>query len=225
MRVLALETSTRRGSAALLEGSRVLATAEHEELNAHAERMLGLVEGLLERCGWSRASIERVAVGTGPGSFVGLRVGIALAQGLALGLDVPVVGVSSLRAMAGAVPDARREPRLALLDARRNEVFAAAYAADGRELLAPRAVARASAAELVRELGAPIVVGAVAAELALDAELLRGTELDLPHAQFVGLLSESLRPEEFPAVPQYCRSAGATLPDLPPSPFSIRSGN
>ncbi|MFO7177884.1 MAG: tRNA (adenosine(37)-N6)-threonylcarbamoyltransferase complex dimerization subunit type 1 TsaB [Pseudomonadota bacterium] len=225
MRILALETSTRRGSAALLEEGRVLAAAEHDELNAHAERMLALVAHLLDRSGWSRTSIERVAVGTGPGSFVGLRVGIALAQGIALGLDVPVVGVSSLQAMARAVPEARPQPRLALLDARRNEVFAAAYAADGRELLAPRAVARAHAAELVRELDAPIVVGAVAAELALDAEHARGPELDLPHAKFVGLLSESLRPEEFPAVPQYCRSAGATLPELPPSPFSIRSGN
>ena len=118
MRILALETSSPRGSVALTEGVTLIASEEHSEPSAHAELMLPLVSRALARAGWSRSSIDRIAVGVGPGSFVGLRVGIALAEGLSLGLGRPVVGVGSLSAMLGALSREHAGPRAALLDAR-----------------------------------------------------------------------------------------------------------
>src|SRR5688572_6886733 len=106
VRVLAIETSGPRGSVALLEDERLIIELEHDQPNAHAERILPLVERALASAGFDRTSLDRLAVGVGPGSFTGLRVGIALAEGLALGLGIPIVGVPSLRAMAAAAPAA-----------------------------------------------------------------------------------------------------------------------
>ena len=86
-RVLGIETSSRRGTVALVEDGQVVASLGHDVPNGHAERMLGLVDQALAEAGWAKASLDRIAVGVGPGSFTGIRVGIALAQGLALGLD------------------------------------------------------------------------------------------------------------------------------------------
>lgn len=220
MRVLSIETSSPRGSVALLDGTTLVASAEHREPKAHAERILPLIEDLLRTSGWSRSSIDRVGVGVGPGSFVGLRVGIALAEGLGLGLARPVVGVPSLRAMARAVPPEHPAARVALVDARRAEVFVTVVAPDGAELLPVRALGhdalRTELAALGRDL---VVVGEVASDLALPWPVLRGPELDLPHARWVGVLAAELDPATAPPTPCYVRGAGATLPNLPPSPF------
>jgi tRNA threonylcarbamoyladenosine biosynthesis protein TsaB len=86
--------------------------------------------------GWE--SVERLAVGTGPGSFTGLRVGVATAKALGLSRDVPVVGVGTLDALGRALGEvAGRSARLAVLDARRGEVVAALYAPDGERLWGP----------------------------------------------------------------------------------------
>jgi tRNA threonylcarbamoyladenosine biosynthesis protein TsaB len=113
----------------------------------HATRLLPLANELLAEAhiGWSE--LERIAVGVGPGTFTGLRIGIATARGLAQSLGVELVGVSSLRALAhGAEEQARRV--LAVIDARRGEVFVAAYDA-GQELIAPQAISPDAVAELL----------------------------------------------------------------------------
>ncbi|HET7540536.1 MAG TPA: tRNA (adenosine(37)-N6)-threonylcarbamoyltransferase complex dimerization subunit type 1 TsaB, partial [Polyangiaceae bacterium] len=96
MRIVGIESSSRRGSVALLEGERLVASAEHEQPNNHAERLLPLFEQLLAETGWPKSSLDRLGVGIGPGSFTGLRAGIALAEGLSVGLDRPLWGVGSL---------------------------------------------------------------------------------------------------------------------------------
>jgi tRNA threonylcarbamoyladenosine biosynthesis protein TsaB len=117
----------------------------------HATRLLTMADELLRRAGLGWRAVERIAVGTGPGGFTGLRVGIATARGLAQSLGAELVGVSSLAALA-----ARPEPPssvLAVLDARRGEVFAAPFRsfADGppRELLPPAAIAPGEIAGLL----------------------------------------------------------------------------
>lgn len=221
MRSLGIETSTPTGSVALVENQRVVYRLEHDEPSAHAERILPLVGRCLAEAGWRRGDLERIAVGIGPGSFVGLRVGIALAQGLGLGLAIPVLGVGSLQSLAHAVPGAEGGSRLALLDARRDELFAAAYAADGRELLAPEAVPRERARELVLRLGADVlVVGNVAASVDLGAGVrVWDGERALPSADRAALLAEGWDAADHPPLPRYVRGPGATLPNLPPSPF------
>jgi tRNA threonylcarbamoyladenosine biosynthesis protein TsaB len=125
------------------------------ERPGHTAQLLTLASELLAqaRIGWG--ALERIAVGVGPGTFTGLRVGVAAARGLAQSLEVEVVGVSSLRVLAQA---ALREPGsqarhgvLAAIDARRGEVFAAAYDAQG-ELTPPRALPPEGLAAIPGEL-------------------------------------------------------------------------
>lgn len=225
MRVLGIETSSARGTVALLEGDRVIAVGEHRQPQAHAERILPLIERALATAGWPRSSLDRIGVGIGPGSFVGLRVGIALAEGLSLGLARPVVGVGSLESMLAALPTEERGPRVALLDARRDELFVLGRTASGEEIVPVCAVPRGELGQRLADLAAEcVIVGAVTAELELPFRAVRGDELDLPHARWTAELARHLDPSEAPAVPRYVRGAGATLPNLPPSPLRTPPG-
>jgi tRNA threonylcarbamoyladenosine biosynthesis protein TsaB len=126
------------------------------ERPGHTKQSLTLASRLLAQAGIGWGALERIAVGVGPGTFTGLRVGIATARGLAQSLGIEVVGVGSLRVLAQA---ALREPGsparrgvLAAIDARRGEAFAAAYDAQG-ELAPPRALPPEGLAAIPGELG------------------------------------------------------------------------
>ncbi len=137
------------------------ATQEHP---GHATRLLDMAAGLLAQAGIGWGELGRIAVGTGPGRFTGLRVGIATARGLAQSRNVQLVGVSSLRALGLAA--ARREPAeaiLAAIDARRREAFAAGYATGADFARVPQAgEALAGETELPGALGAERLQGIVA---------------------------------------------------------------
>ncbi len=138
-RILAVETATRACSVALLwdgECQEVLRL----EPNRHAEVLIPMARELLARAGRDFADMDALAFGSGPGSFTGLRIGIAVTQGLALGAGRPVVPVSSLLALAARV-DAPRV--LAAIDARMNQVYWSVYRRDAatgvmQALQAPR---------------------------------------------------------------------------------------
>lgn len=123
--IVAVETSTENCSAALLRDGALL---ERSELapRRHAALILPMIESLLDEAGVSRRALDAVAVGRGPGAFTGVRLAISVAQGLALGLDIPVVPVSSLAALAQDVP-AGDASILATIDARMGEVYAGAF--------------------------------------------------------------------------------------------------
>lgn len=118
-----------------------------DEHPGHATRLLALVNDLLENANMGWSEIDRIAAGLGPGTFTGLRVGLATARGLAQSLGAELAGVSSLRALAEPATRSglERSGVLAVLDARRGEVFAAAYemtaGGPAGELIAPRALA------------------------------------------------------------------------------------
>jgi tRNA threonylcarbamoyladenosine biosynthesis protein TsaB len=118
----------------------------------HATRLLELARGLLEEASLEWGALERVAVGTGPGTFTGLRVGIATARGLAQSLGVGLVPVSSARALARPAL-AERGAVLSVIDARRGEVFAAVYGSGGDELVPPRAMAPESVGDALAQAG------------------------------------------------------------------------
>jgi tRNA threonylcarbamoyladenosine biosynthesis protein TsaB len=117
------------------------------ERPSHARVLLDEVEACVaEAGGWDR--IDRIAVGTGPGTFTGLRVGIATARALGQARGLPVAPVGSLEALARGIGEGMPgRPRLALIDARRGEMFAALYDASGNELLPPQAVSPEALAE------------------------------------------------------------------------------
>lgn len=224
MRALALETSSLRGSVALVEGTsfedaRVCGFASHAEPNRHAEHIWGLVDEAFAQAGWSKGQIERICVGVGPGAFTGIRVGLSLAQGLMLGLSVDGVGVGSLRALSVGLPPSDPRLRVILRDARRDEFFLAAYDARGEERVAPLAIPQAGAADAVRE------------RFHTQDYVVLGTELDglpcvvgdgttEPDARGVGRLGLSLDPDSAPVSPDYVRGPNVVKPKLPVSPLA-----
>jgi tRNA threonylcarbamoyladenosine biosynthesis protein TsaB len=165
MIVLGLDTST-SATAVAVRLSDGTSTQARDDPPAgahpgHATRLLDMAHELLHADGVEWSAIQRIAVGVGPGTFTGLRVGVATARGLAQSLSTELVGVSSPMALAAAAlssqPGERAAPTavLAVIDARRGEVFAAAYSHghDGapRELAAPRALAPAELGLVIAE--------------------------------------------------------------------------
>ena len=131
--VLALDTTTSSGSCALARGGRVVVEQVNDAPHAHDEHLPGDLIQLLDRAGTRPGDIDVFAVATGPGSFTGLRIGIATMQGLAFAEGKPLVGVSGFDALARI---AGAGSVATWVDAWRGEVFAALYA-EGREVEPP----------------------------------------------------------------------------------------
>lgn len=131
--VLALETATRRLSVALFEGTTCLDALDDDEDGLHAERLLPAIDSLLRSAGTSVPELAGIALSIGPGSFTGLRIGLATVKGLVFGGTQPVVGVPTLLGLAD-VADAAVPVRGALLDARRGEAYAGWAAAGSKRL-------------------------------------------------------------------------------------------
>ena len=133
MRVLALETSTLAGGVALCEDGRVVGLSLLNVALTHSERLMSMVDRLLEDCRWTLAQVQGLAVSIGPGSFTGLRVGVATVKGLALALGLPVAAVPTLDALAANLPFADA-PVCTLLDARKGEVYVCLYQWTGQSM-------------------------------------------------------------------------------------------
>ena len=126
MKVLALDTSTPRGRAALLEGRELVAELRLLSLETHSARLLASIEFLLKGAGWSLEDLGLIAAGIGPGSFTGIRIGVATALGLAQTLSIPFAGVSGLDALARRLPGI--DGRIGVvMDAQRAQVYYAEY--------------------------------------------------------------------------------------------------
>ncbi len=177
MSILAFDTAT-RATAVALDGIELRDDPPPGVRPRHASRLMPLIAELLERTGTGWAQIERIAVGTGPGTFTGLRIGVASARALARARRIPLVGVSTLESLAlnAARPLECGETEgptvaLAVLDARRGEVFTAAWRMSGgavtfdAPLLEPAVLAPAALGDAARGLGSPtLAIGEGAVE-------------------------------------------------------------
>jgi tRNA threonylcarbamoyladenosine biosynthesis protein TsaB len=141
MNLLAIETSTESCSVALSCNGELISRSEFAP-RRHAELLLPMCEDVLAEAGVSRAQLDAIAVGRGPGAFTGVRLAISAAQGIALALDLPVIPVSSLAALACDAP-LDEHAILAVIDARMGEVYAAAFRRD------PDGLVEATTAETV----------------------------------------------------------------------------
>jgi tRNA threonylcarbamoyladenosine biosynthesis protein TsaB len=185
------------------------------ERPGHSTRLLPLARELLEQAELGWAQLDRIAVGVGPGTFTGLRIGVATARGLAQSLAAELVGVCSLRALAHPLAGSD-EGVLAVIDARRGEAFIAAYRA-GRELLSPRALPPDRLGEVLQLPGRWMGVGDGAVRF---ADVLLGLGVSVPppgsplHAirgRSVCELAISAVPKETGVVPHYGRVPDAEL--------------
>jgi tRNA threonylcarbamoyladenosine biosynthesis protein TsaB len=157
--ILSLDTTTRAGSVAVIRDHRVLVQQAGDAALTHAQRLPGDLMTATERAGIDITDVDLFAVAAGPGSFTGLRVGIATIQGLAIARGRRVVPVSTLEALALSAPEGVR--RIASwMDAQRGEVFARVFERDETDLR-PLTGAIAAAPELALELHGPSLDGAL----------------------------------------------------------------
>jgi tRNA threonylcarbamoyladenosine biosynthesis protein TsaB len=233
MRILGFDTATPATTVALLdlrEGVEVQAREARDdpaprERPRHVTRLLPLITEALEGSGTGWEAIDLIAVGLGPGTFTGLRIGIATARALGQARSIPLAGVSTLESLAtGAAPSA--DPGgavLAVLDARRGEVFAAGWRTRGapaEPLCEPQALAPEGLAEVVAELGpACLAIGSGAVEFRLQLErtgaVVPGDDSELHrvsaihHCRLAARTSQAAGPDEIR--PEYLRLPDAEI--------------
>ncbi|MEO7053234.1 MAG: tRNA (adenosine(37)-N6)-threonylcarbamoyltransferase complex dimerization subunit type 1 TsaB [Rhodanobacter sp.] len=160
MNLLAIETATESCSVALIHGEELIARSEIAP-RRHTELVLPMADELLAEAGISRRALDAIAVGRGPGAFTGVRLAVSLAQGMALALDLPVITISSLAALALEASEEEGPAILAVIDARMGEIYAASYRRDDRGGLIELDAERIATAETLQlpQAGAWQVVG------------------------------------------------------------------
>ena len=133
MKILAFETSAKAASVALLENGKLLGEAYQNTGLTHSQTLMVMAEDMLKACNLSASDVEAVAVAAGPGSFTGVRIGVAAAKGFAWGAQLPCYGVSTLEAMARNL-GVYQGYVVPAMDARRNQVYTAIFHAEKGQL-------------------------------------------------------------------------------------------
>lgn len=160
MSILAIDTASSVSSVAVASEGKLQAEVTVEAGRTHSETLLSHIEGALSFAGVERSALRGVAVSIGPGSFTGLRIGLATAKAIAYGLGIPLVGVSTLAALALAVP-VPDVHTLALMDAQKGNAYAGLYEWRAGNLHEVRPVRVAPLAEAIAEaaeLGKPVLL-------------------------------------------------------------------
>lgn len=199
--VLGFDTSAAHCAAALVRGDTVLAARAEDMAKGQAERLMPLLEEVLAEAGLGWHDLDALGVGTGPGNFTGVRISVAAARGLALGLGIPAVGVSVFEALAQDAP----RPVAVALDARRDEAYAQLFPATGAE-----APTLTPAADLADKLaGVPVIGLALSHSAPLAPRHPLAVAVALVAAAKLG--TDQSRP-----APLYLRGADAAPPSDPP---------
>jgi tRNA threonylcarbamoyladenosine biosynthesis protein TsaB len=217
MLLLAIDTAGPNCAVALARASggetNIIAHANERIGHGHAERLAPMVAAVLARAGAGYADLGRVAVTVGPGSFTGVRVGIAFARGLGLALDIPAVGVGSLDALVCPLLRSGAGTAAAVLDAKRGEVYALAKNVQSRaELVEAQALSVTDLAERLGHVPQPVVLTGSGAQLVADTLPAPASEIvDAREAPDIAdVVALALSDETYgPAEPHYARAADA----------------
>src|SRR6187399_488486 len=164
MRVLAIDTALEACSAAVLDTEHPQAAVRESIMMArgHAEALMPLIARVVEKAGLDFKQLDRIAVTTGPGSFTGLRVGIAAARGIALAAGKPAIGLSTLAAFATPlIAEDDTTHVVAAIDARNEQVYFQVFAPNGTTIVTPR-LDRVRAAVRAVPVGAAVITGSAA---------------------------------------------------------------
>ncbi len=216
MRILAIDTSCGAASMAVVESGRVepLTAVSRAMARGHAEALAPMVEEAARSIEGGLASLDRIAVTTGPGSFTGIRVGVALARAMGLALGIPVVGVSTLAAFAAALLSSPRQGVIAAaIDARHGSVYFQLFEPSGRPLGPPRCDALRECVRGIGE-GPALLAGDAASLLAAEAHRAGlpydlGSATDAPDIVAVARMGIVLDPAANPARPLYVKPPDA----------------
>ena len=181
MKILALESSAKAASCAVLADGELLASAWQAAGLTHSRTLLPMVEGMLKNSELTMEAMDAVAVAAGPGSFTGLRIGIAAVKGLAWAAEKPCIPVSTLEAMAW--PLAHLEGSIVCaMDARRQQIYNAVFLADGgalERLREDRALSLEEAAADLAGLDGPMTIVGDGAQMCFDFFTARGIDCRL----------------------------------------------
>jgi tRNA threonylcarbamoyladenosine biosynthesis protein TsaB len=224
MKILAVDTALGACSAAVLEGETICARAFEPMERGHAERLAPMVQEVISKSGIGFDALERLAVTVGPGTFTGQRVGYAFMRGLRLALGRPLVGITTLAAMAhAAMADKGARAAAVLHDARRDEVYFTLVVSN--EAVVPdRLVSFDDAVRAIEEitssLDGRLIIAGTAARPAMQRLRAQGrdvgqSEIVAPDAQWVARLAVAApEPLSIPR-PLYLRPPDARLPVRP----------
>ncbi len=220
MRLLAIDTALAACSAAVLDTAHsttnggIIAGESLPMIRGHAEALMPLVARVMTTSGLAFAELDRIVVTTGPGSFTGLRVGIAAARGFGLATQIPVVGVSTLSAYAAPYLGVdNKYPVVAAIDARHAHVYLEVFAPSGRTLIAPRLAALGEAVGAASDI--PVRIVGSAAQAVADGLADKGpapVSIDRRDAPDIGWVAQigAVMPEpSAPPKPQYLRAPDA----------------
>ena len=219
MRIIAIETATLVGSIAIIDDERVISELTLNVKATHSEKLMAAMNHLLSESGLTINDMDGIAVSIGPGSFTGLRIGLSTAKGLSYGSGKPLIGISTLDALASNLPFSRYLV-CPILDARKGEVYTAIYRKN-EKVTDDMAVKPASLIEMIKE-DTVFLGDGVSAYRNLLKEQLRDLyheaplPLQLPKASNVAMLAlDRLRSNDvddpFALVPRYIRKSEAEL--------------
>lgn len=214
MRILAIDTALEACSVALIDGDAVVAREHQAMVRGHAEALMPMIARLRDEAALDFATLDRIAVTVGPGSFTGLRVGIAAARGIGAAAAKPVVGITTLAAFAAPLIAADTStPVAAAIDARHGHVFLQALDGDGTTRIKPTFI---SVTDAVRRIApyAPRIVGNAADILAAawpqdEPMPVAIAPQAAPLIDWVGWLGTVADPEASPPKPYYLKAADA----------------
>ncbi|AFM39832.1 universal bacterial protein YeaZ [Desulfosporosinus acidiphilus SJ4] len=179
MKYLTIDTTTKVSSIALAEDGKLIAEGFLHTTKTHSERIIPMLDQLFTAADWKLSELELIGVVRGPGSFTGIRIGIATAQGLAQVLNLPLIGILSLDALAWA-GWGREEDIVPILDARKNEWYTARYCwtkekEEAECLTSPQALTTGEWLEQLKDLNRPICfVGDAAGKAKQQIEAVLG---------------------------------------------------
>jgi tRNA threonylcarbamoyladenosine biosynthesis protein TsaB len=213
MRLLAIDTALEACSVGVISADGASPILVSEVIGkGHAERLMPMIEAAMAAAGLAFADLDRIAVTVGPGSFTGVRIGIAAARGLALVTGCALVGIGTLAVLAeSARAIAGAQPVLAALDARRNEIYGQLFASDGTAITEPQADTAVMFASLVPAdmLLAGSGAAAVAAAIGPGAEARIMHRSAFPDIAAVLRMGRAAPPAETPPRPLYLRPPDA----------------